>query len=127
MEDSLSPSFTPLSSVLCSLSSYRYLCSLTVMAIITKSSRTLSIFIHPKIGIIYTPYCHFYSTQIRVSTKYFQLKLKFTPQLPTLSLSSTCSMNVHLHVFAPHIARCCPFNPTSCLLLVSIPFGSSLR
>ena len=53
MEDTLSPSFTPLSSVLSSLSSYHYLCPLIVMAIITKS-RTLFIFIHPKIGIIYT-------------------------------------------------------------------------
>ena len=60
---------------------------------------------------------------IRVPTKYPRLKLKLTSQLPTLSLPSP--MNVPLCVFAPHISKCCPFNPTFCLLLILIPFVSS--
>ena len=78
---------------------YTFLCPLAVMAILTKS-RVLFIFIHPKIGILII------STQIRVPTKYSQLKLKLTSQLPTLSLSSTCSMNVPLYVFAPSLCFC---------------------
>ena len=81
---------------------------------------------HKKSGIVHLypskNWDNYISTQIRVPTKYPRLKLKLTSQLPTLSLPSP--MNVPLYVFAPHISRCCPFNPTFCLLLILIHFGS---
>ena len=48
-----------------------------------------------------------------------------SPQPPFLSLPSTCLMNVPFEGFAPVSAMCCLFNPSFCLLLVQIPFGSS--
>ena len=97
-------------------SSTSILCPSTVMDIITKNgSGALFILIHLKIGIIYIASLGF----LRYPPNILSWNSN-SPQLPTLSLSFRCLMNVPLHVFAldskvlsiqPHLLSLPCFNP----------------
>jgi len=84
---------------------YTFLCPLTLMAILTKS-RTLFIFIHPKIGIIiiYTQIRVLnkfsFETQTPLTTSYFVIALYMLDECPPLCF---CTLYCKVLSIQPHL------------------------